>query len=413
MDLTWMDTRVLHGIAWVLALAGAVWVLGPGVMFALGRRRFSYELNEDPTAAEPRDGDAVYRGYYQQLYALGYRPVGRSVETIKYFSPIHWRWRGGGSRLMQSPDRKTTVAFYRVANHPLRFSATTLFEGGGALSTAYTAMKQNPTPKGNYRYIELLKTEPSQLVEEHAANVADFTERRGLTVKRATLREFCEETIELGKRVLPKTFAIAMYVTVASLYLMPAAMILLPSRNRLDFEPWRHPAFVLCGAALLFAVMRFSMLPSRIPTIVRMLPLFLLMALPMVFVGRFARTRDDRARALTAALDQLVADADKGQPIEPDIDRIAAFGPKTCRSALKRMDWRKVTPAQKQALHQTLVRLKGSDLGNTVEPWIPWCREAYRLPWPAVTPPPPGTTTPEPAMQTPASSGTRSAAAKD
>jgi hypothetical protein len=412
MDLAWMDTRVVHGVAWVIALAGAVWVLGPGVMLALGRRRFSYELNEDPTAAEPRDGDAEYQTYYRQLYALGYRPVGRSVDTIKYFSPMHWRWQGGGSRLMQSPDRKTTVAFYRVANHPLRFSATTLFEGGGALSTVYTAMKQNPTPKGNYRYIELLKTDPAQLVEEHAANVADFAERRGLTVKRATPREFCEENIEIGKRALPKSFAIGMYVAVASLYLMPAAMALLPSRSRFNFEPWFHPAFILCGAALLFAVMRFSVLPSRVPTVVRMLPFFLLMTLPMVFVGRFARTRDDRARAVSAALDQLEADADKGQPIEPDIDRVAVFGPKACRSALKRMAWQKATPAQKQALHQTLVRLNGSDLGETIDAWLPWCREESRRPWPAVTPPPPPGT-PEPAMQTPASSGTRNAAAKD
>jgi hypothetical protein len=413
MDLTWMDTRVVHGIAWVIAVAGAVWILGPGVMFALGRRRFSFELNEDPTAAEPRDGDAVYQKYYQELYALGYRPVGRAVETIKYFSPIHWRWRSSGSRLMQSPDRKTTIAFYRVANHPLRFSATTLFEGGGALATVYTAMKQNARPKGNYRYVELLKTEPAQLVEDHAANVADFAERRDLKIKRATLREYCEENIEIEKRVLPISFGIGMYLIVASMYVMPAVMVLRPSSRVFNFDPWFHPAFVLCGAALLFALMRFAMLPSRVPTAVRMIPLFALMLIPSVFMGRLARGSDTAARAASAALDQLEAEADKGQPIEPVIDRIAAFGPKTCRSTLKRMAWQKVTPAQKRALHQTLVRLNGSDLGDAVEAWLPWCREAYRHPWPAVTPQPPGTTPPAPAMQTPASSGTRSAAAKD
>jgi len=413
MDLTWMDNAVLHGIAWVIALAGAVWILGPGVMFALGRRRFTYDLNEDPTAAEPRDGDAVYQGYYQQLYALGYRPVGRAVETITYFSPMHWRWQSNGSRLMQSPDRKTTVAFYRVANHPLRFSATTLFEGGGALSTVYTAMKQNPRLKGNYRYIELLKTEPAELVEEHAANVADFVERRGLTVKRGTLRDFCDESLELDRRVIPMTFGIAMYVMVLSLYGMPAAMALIPARARFNFEPWLHPAFVLCGATILFAAMKFAVLPTRIPTVVRMIPLLALMFIPTFFASRLTGTRDDTARALGATLDQLESLADKGDPIEPMIDRIAAFGPRACRAALRRMAWRKITPAKKQALHQTLVRLKGSDQGEAIDAWLPWCREAYRQPWPAVTPPPPGATPPGPAMQTPASSGTRSAAAKD
>ena len=413
MDLTWMDSRVLHGVAWVIAAAGAVWILGPGVMFALGRRRWTYELSEDPTLAEPRDGDAVYRRYYDQLYALGYRPVGKSVDTIKYFSPLHWRWQGGGSRLMQSPDRKTTIAFYRVANHPLRFSATTLFEGGGALSTVYTAMKQNPRPKGNYRYIELLKTEPAELVEEHAANVADFAERRDLKVKRATLREFCEENIELGRRVIPIAFGLAMYMMVLALYAAPAAAALLPSRSRFNFDAWLHPAYVICGATFLFAVMKFAILPTRVPTVVRMIPLVAVMFLPTFFLGRMTRGSDTTARAASAALDKLESDANKGQPIEADIDQIAAFGPRACRSALKRMAWRKATPAQKQAMHQTLIRLKGSDLGDTVDPWIPWCREAYRQPWPAVTPPPPGATLPAPAMQTPASSGTRSAATKD
>ena len=156
-----------------------------------------------------------------------------------------------------------------------------------------------------------------------------------------------------------------------------------------------------------------GILPTRIPTVVRMLPLLAVMFLPTFFLGRMTRVSDTTARAASAALDKLESDADKGEAIEPDIDRITAFGPKACRSALKRMAWRKATPAQKQALHQTLVRLKGSDLGNAVDPWIPWCREAYRHPWPAVTPPPPGTATPASAMQTPASSGTRSAAAKD
>jgi len=159
--------------------------------------------------------------------------------------------------------------------------------------------------------------------------------------------------------------------------------------------------------------MKFAVLPTRIPTVVRMIPLLAVMFIPTFFTSRLTGAKDGTVRALGATLDQLEAAADKRQPIEPIIDRLAEFGPKACRSILRRMAWREVTPTKKQALHQTMVRLKGSDLGDAVDAWLPWCREAYRHPWPAVTPPPPGATPPEPAMQTPASSGTRNAAAKD
>jgi hypothetical protein len=219
MDVAWLNTAVVHGVFWAIAVAGAIWILGPAFMYALGRRRFAMEINEDPTVAEPRDGDPVYETYFRQLYALGYRPVGRSVTKVEYFSPMHWRWESGGSRLMQSPDRTTTVSFYRVANHPLRYSATTLFAGGGALATVFTAMKQNPSPSGNYRYVELLKTDPARLVEEHARNVAAFCDHRGLTPKRATLREYGDEELELERRVIGKTLAFTMYALIVVGYL--------------------------------------------------------------------------------------------------------------------------------------------------------------------------------------------------
>ena len=143
----------------------------------------------------------------------------------------------------------------------------------------------------------------------------------------------------------------------------------LHSGHRFDFEPWKHPAIVLSGTAFMFALVRFASLPSRVHMALRMAPFLAVTFLPPVFIERM--TGDGEARA--AALDEC-------QPIESAVDRIAARGPKACGSTLKRMAGPTATTARKQALHRTLVRLKGSDLGETYEAWLPWCREAYRRP---------------------------------
>jgi hypothetical protein len=117
------------------------------------------------------------------------------------------------------------------------------------------------------------------------------------------------------------------------------------------------------------------MLPTRVPTVLRMVPFIAVMYLPTVFEARLLGTTNGTARAIAAALDQLESDADKRRPIEPAVDRIAALGPKACRWTMERMARERATPARKQALHATLVRLKGSDLGDTYEAWLPWCRE--------------------------------------
>jgi hypothetical protein len=291
-----------------------------------------------------------------------------------------WRYRSELQRWMVSADRKTWVVFFRIpSKSTLWFYAMTIFEGGGAVRTAYKPAKQNPSPGGNYKYFELLKTTPAELVEEHRQNVAEFSEERGLAARRATLREISDEDIALTRRVIPPSMTTGMYVVIASMYLMPALPFLKLLAKRPDFAPWwMHTSVGLCLASAIFATVRWMIVPSRVPMAIRTLALAAVVAVPPLAMIRRADAQDGSLRAISAALDQLESDVDQGLPVEAAIDRVVATGVRACRTTMKRMALPTATPARKQALHQTLIKLHGSDLGDSYEAWLPWCREAVR-----------------------------------
>jgi hypothetical protein len=276
-----LDMAVVHGLLWVIAVAASIWILVPPVMYALGFTRIHTEVDEDPARAEPRGDDLTYERWFKQLQALGYRPIGRSVEKVRFFTPVHWRWRSLGSRWMVSPDRTTFVSFYRVvSNSPLRFSAETIFEGGGALGTVSTDSRLDFDPGGNFRRIELgASIEPADLVEKHQEYVEWFCRERRLTVKRGAFREVVAETTELARRVLPKTGIRGLYAIVA-IFLLPAWGALRIQQH--EHAPlWFHPAVGICFAAWLFATARWLVLPSRTRLVVRLVVVAILVSVPI------------------------------------------------------------------------------------------------------------------------------------
>ena len=379
MDSALMDTAAVHGVFYLIALASAVWLLGPGIMHALGKQHLGAEINEDAVGAEPPGDDPDYQRWYRELYALGYRPAGTTFEVGRYISPVHWRYRSGLQRWMVSADRKTYIDFFRIPGRStLWFYAMTIFEGGGAVRTAHKPEKQNPSPGGNYKYFELLRTDPVQLLEEHRQNVSEFCEERGLVAKRATFREVCDEDIALTRRTIPKTYITGMYAVVASMYLIPAIPFLLLLVRRPDFAPWFiHTSVGLCLVALIFTMVKWMVLPSRVPMAIKTIPMAAVICLPVLFTIHAQDAEMEASKRVSAMLDQLASNVDQGFPIDATIDRVVALGAGACRQTLVRMD-RTASAARKQAFHLTLIRLHGSDLGDTYRAWLPWCREAYR-----------------------------------
>jgi hypothetical protein len=191
---------------WGVALAVAVWILGPVVAFFAGRRRLDVDVYAEPPLARPYPEDADGGRAYDAFVELGFEPMGWTSEHARFLTPIHWRWRSvQGSRQLASSDRKTYVALYRVvADEPVRLSATTLFEGGGSFSTNAPGAGIDATPVENHGRAEVRGVGPRELLERHAELAAAFARERGLVAKAATLAEVAQATVAFSRAQLDR-----------------------------------------------------------------------------------------------------------------------------------------------------------------------------------------------------------------
>ncbi len=247
-------------LLWIAAVLATIWIMAPSVMIALGRRRFDVDVSENPLDAEPRGDDPVYEDRFRQLAAQGYRAVGKTVERAQFFSPLHWRWRGNGSRYMAAPDGKTFVSFYRVAGaNPLKTDGRDDFRWwrhGRDQHTAGRSLAPPPStaPTATTAGPSVSDMDPIDLLAAHAKRVDAFSRKRGLSVQAATLREVAKESLELGRRVTARQNIVG-FVMLAGLFLVPVVEMLASSSPG-GRDPWFVPVGI-CLTAALFAVIRW------------------------------------------------------------------------------------------------------------------------------------------------------------
>ena len=177
------------------AALGLIWMLGPLLMATLGLHPLRVAVVEDPAGVEPRVGDMSYRTRYGQFVALGYRPLGTTLETTWWSTPLRWVRRTlQGQRWLAAPDERTFVEMHRIVpEEPVRFGAVTLFEGGGLLRTTSPGAGLSGDLGPRYRRHEVQNVDAADLLGRHQKNVAAFAQELGLAVKAATLRQVAAE----------------------------------------------------------------------------------------------------------------------------------------------------------------------------------------------------------------------------
>ena len=98
-----LDSVWIVGLLWALAVAAGVWIIVPAIGFAVYPLKFEVEVNEDPRVAEARGEDAAYDGWFQEFAALGFVPLGKTVEKCRFFTPLHWNWRSTAPACWRRP----------------------------------------------------------------------------------------------------------------------------------------------------------------------------------------------------------------------------------------------------------------------------------------------------------------------
>jgi hypothetical protein len=255
-----VQSHVVLVALWIVAGLATIWALGPILLFLTPFRTFDTEVRDDPRETEPRGKDPDYDRQVAELKALGLVPIGKTIERSRFFTPLHWLWVSSGSRWFASPDRKVYVSIHRLAGgHPQRIGASTVFEGGGLLSTSTTPTGLGGEVGERYRRVEIGAEGADELLRQHARHVDDFSRDAGLRAKPATLAEVGAEMGILSKPYIGRGRLAGLYA-IAVIYLMPF-MAVMGMVGRVHRAPALLPAF-LCVAALFFAVLRLTVLPE-------------------------------------------------------------------------------------------------------------------------------------------------------
>jgi len=343
----------------VVAALDSVWILG---------LLFEVDINEDPRVAEARGDDAAYDGWFQEFAALGFVPLGKTVEKCRFFTPLHWNWRSHGTRVLASPDRKTFVCMHRVAGaNPLRVNLVTTFVGGGVLETATPEMGL-VINKGDDRRIEVDEGDAAAIVRRHHQHVEEFSAGR-LTVEAMTFRELGARMVAYDQRNVPRSNLVATYM------LFPMVGMFM-FQTIWDSDPaaaprWLRPA-TLCLTALVFAACRWASLPHRVPRVVRVAVCLVALYIPTWMLSGLPSWLTADGAEVAALLNGVVADA-KADRAPSGVDRILARGPSACGQIVERLSYRSLGTNERRALHDILVALRGSDLGDDPRVWRKWC----------------------------------------
>lgn len=277
-----LDSAWVQGLLWAVAIVAGVWALVPALVFPFYPRKFENEVIEDLREAEPRGDDSAYEDWFTELAALGFVPVGKMRLSARFFSPLHWRWRSHGTRVLALRDGTISAHLHRVAGtNPLRVSLITTFHEGGVIDTATPGVGVIVN-RGNDQRSEIKHADAATLVERHQQEVARLASARSLTVKRATFREMAADCLAYEQRMVPRSKMAGAYLVFA--FVAMALWSALNDVELADAQAW-WPPVLLCCAVLGFVVCRWAILPGRVPPVIRIAVMLAVLWVPtwMVF----------------------------------------------------------------------------------------------------------------------------------
>lgn len=245
---------VVTAALWVVAVAAAVWILVPAIAFAfrIGGVRTAILPEVGPPAVV--GGDPVYGPPWSELVALGFREVGRTVESARFPFPTHWRWQQfETTHWLVSPDGHTYATLYRlVPDEPVRMSCLTLFDDGTIFRTSCPGVMGTIQQFAKYRRLDVRGRTAGELVGEHRRQLDTFAQDHEVNPRAVTLTDIIAATNAVEWPLMRK-MAASSFGIVATF--VPAVILVLPlSRGQMSS---RELALGVCILAGCYATVRW------------------------------------------------------------------------------------------------------------------------------------------------------------
>jgi hypothetical protein len=119
-----VESPILGGL-WLIAFIVLIWACVPSLMHVLGLSQHTQRSETAPKDLTPNDAEPDYDDAYQQLTALGFRPLGAFRERLWFFY-FHWS-KSFRTRVFIHPERHCYACAYRLARERVRVSFATCF----------------------------------------------------------------------------------------------------------------------------------------------------------------------------------------------------------------------------------------------------------------------------------------------
>lgn len=237
------------------AIVGGLYVLIPPLMFALGLTRVRIEAHLRPDEAQPLGDDPDYAKRYQEFAALGFTPVGTTVEHVWFLNPLRWyRKSHQPLRWMISREGPFLASFHRlIPDEPVRFSVATLTSDGGKVRTTCPGAGASRLD-GNSLTVVMKNVTPAELLANHSRQLEEFCRQRNVQACPPALSDMAAAEERSTKLVLRKLWGGPKYLLFLVYFAAPA---LLASRlgARLGMQPgdWRTWAAAMLAGVAVFA----------------------------------------------------------------------------------------------------------------------------------------------------------------
>jgi hypothetical protein len=250
-------SRAIDLLLYASAVIGAGWMLIPGIMKTLNLFWLRSAVREDPNLTRPQRDDS-YRQRFEQILALGFRPLGVTHETAWFLTPYNWRWQAVHAEpCFSAPDGRVLMTCHRIVpDEPVRFSAVSLLERGGVVRTSCPGVGFSGDVSPRHRRLEIKGVEPAELLDRHAENVARFCHERQVAARPATLSDFAVESDIESRLTLARQGTRSYWALLRALSFIPALAFLLLSisgRTGLRLNDLAFSVLAMVGS---FAIVR-------------------------------------------------------------------------------------------------------------------------------------------------------------
>lgn len=257
---------------WLLVGASVIWAFAPPICSIMGFWRVRCTSRDDAQAVLPAGDDPDYESKFQQLSALGFRPVGVITEHYRLFA-FHW-YKAIDYRFLATDDGMVCAGIYRMLVEPASVRFDSIIDCGERGHNVRTVTLKGAEDGWETRDEYLTRVEKNlpiaKLYEYHQNLVAQISAEKGAPTTPCSIHDLANVDIKIEKTryhalvMLPFLTFPAVFVLVPAVVILRVAYLLYWGEAAM----MRATAVALCLGGLTYLFFLSVLFPMAVKSII-------------------------------------------------------------------------------------------------------------------------------------------------